>query len=227
MSQSQWYYLVNGEQMGPISSEQLKQLATDGKVTQDTHVWREGLDDWKPARLVQGLFDGGAAAGAMGGGQTASSPSEGTVYTGALGGTGAGGMNQASGDLNLAVEPLVQTRPWVKLFAVLIFLGCAFMALAGCIAPIGGLAGGQPVMIFVGVLYLAFAVLYFFIGKMLWSYGSAITMFEQRPVIENLVQALAHQKTFWKTVGIIALIMIALQIVVLFFVIIGGFLRMV
>ena len=61
---AQWYYLVNNQQQGPISSEQLKELSANGTVTPQTYVWREGLDDWKPANMVQGLFgQAGAPAG--------------------------------------------------------------------------------------------------------------------------------------------------------------------
>lgn len=58
---AQWYYLVNSQQQGPVSSEQLKALSAGGTVTPETYVWREGMDDWKPAKMVQGLFDVGQA----------------------------------------------------------------------------------------------------------------------------------------------------------------------
>ncbi len=97
---AQWYYLVHNEQQGPISSEQLKELAANGSVSPETYIWREGLEDWKPAKMVQGLFGeapapGGAAPDAgtapqpgapVGGAQPA--------YTGAMGGlTGDPGPN--------------------------------------------------------------------------------------------------------------------------------------
>jgi hypothetical protein len=64
---AQWYYLVNSQQQGPVSSEQLKELSAGGTVTPETYVWREGMDDWKPAKMVQGLFDVAQPGAASGG----------------------------------------------------------------------------------------------------------------------------------------------------------------
>ena len=54
---SQWYYLVNNEQQGPVSSAELKQMATAGQIQPDTLIWKEGLDDWVSAQRIKGLFD--------------------------------------------------------------------------------------------------------------------------------------------------------------------------
>ncbi len=78
---SQWYYLVNNEQQGPVSSDELKELAANGTITPDTHVWREGLDDWQPARMVQELFPQAVTPPG-----TAVPPGGGQAYAGAMGG---------------------------------------------------------------------------------------------------------------------------------------------
>ena len=52
----QWYYLVGDEQAGPVSFEELRHLAHDGRVTSRTLVWKEGLEDWTPAGEVPGLL---------------------------------------------------------------------------------------------------------------------------------------------------------------------------
>ena len=53
---SQWYQVKDGEQVGPYSSPQLRQLALDGELSPDDLVWKEGLADWAPASKVKGLF---------------------------------------------------------------------------------------------------------------------------------------------------------------------------
>jgi len=58
---TQWYYLVNNEQQGPVSSADLKQMAAGGQIQPDTFIWKEGLDDWVPAQRIKGLFDGATA----------------------------------------------------------------------------------------------------------------------------------------------------------------------
>ncbi|HEY1686048.1 MAG TPA: GYF domain-containing protein [Tepidisphaeraceae bacterium] len=57
MSNLNWFYFVDKQRFGPINSLELMKLAKSGKVAADTMLWREGLDDWVPARSVKGLFD--------------------------------------------------------------------------------------------------------------------------------------------------------------------------
>jgi len=57
MASDEWYYTVNGEKAGPISSAKLKQLSLEGKLSPDDHVWKEGMSDWRPASTIKGLFD--------------------------------------------------------------------------------------------------------------------------------------------------------------------------
>lgn len=57
MASDEWYYTVNGEKAGPISSAKLKQLSQEGKLSPDDHVWKEGMSDWRPASTIKGLFD--------------------------------------------------------------------------------------------------------------------------------------------------------------------------
>lgn len=56
-----WYYARGGEKHGPISSTELKQLATEGQLSPDDLVWREDMKDWKQASSVSGLFPERAA----------------------------------------------------------------------------------------------------------------------------------------------------------------------
>ncbi len=64
-----WYYADSGKQAGPVSDEELEGLRRQGKVTDETLVWREGMANWQPYReahpepaAVQAVF----AAGALG-----------------------------------------------------------------------------------------------------------------------------------------------------------------
>ena len=43
-----WHYTENGGQLGPVTEEQLLQLAHAGVVRADTLVWRSGMAEWKP-----------------------------------------------------------------------------------------------------------------------------------------------------------------------------------
>lgn len=57
-----WHYVENGEQAGPVSAEQLKQLFQEGRINADTLVWQPGLDNWMPYRQVSGDFSPSVAA---------------------------------------------------------------------------------------------------------------------------------------------------------------------
>ncbi len=49
MSQ-QWYYIAQAQQQGPVSLEQLLDLAATGRLRPTTLLWREGMPSRKPAR---------------------------------------------------------------------------------------------------------------------------------------------------------------------------------
>lgn len=54
---SQWYYKVMGEERGPVSASELRRLAREGGINEDTFV-RKGLEhDWVLAERIKGLFD--------------------------------------------------------------------------------------------------------------------------------------------------------------------------
>lgn len=43
-----WYYALNGQQLGPVSEQQLSQLIASGTLNSSTLAWREGMGDWQP-----------------------------------------------------------------------------------------------------------------------------------------------------------------------------------
>jgi hypothetical protein len=61
---AQWYYAHNQQQQGPVSWDNLRELASSGRLAGHDMVWCEGMPDWKKAELVEGLFKGGGARSA-------------------------------------------------------------------------------------------------------------------------------------------------------------------
>jgi hypothetical protein len=49
LAQSDWYYVGHYGQLGPLTLEQLLELAGDGVVAPDTYVWRSGMTEWAQA----------------------------------------------------------------------------------------------------------------------------------------------------------------------------------
>ena len=46
---------VNGQQSGPFNMQQLSQFVTTGEFNQETHVWKQGMENWKKAGEVAEL----------------------------------------------------------------------------------------------------------------------------------------------------------------------------
>ncbi len=136
------------------------------------------------------------------------------------------------------VAALRKTRPWVLFLAVMGFIGAAFMAIAAIpmllgasVGMMGGMEGmegmegmgmmGGGFMIGMGVLYLLFAVIYFFISLYLLRYAGAIKRAVAGLSLQDLEMALEHQASFWKLAGIMTLVAIVATIGALI-VMIGG-----
>ncbi len=49
---SDWYYAADNEQKGPINESELKANLASNKIPGDTLVWKDGMDNWKPANEV-------------------------------------------------------------------------------------------------------------------------------------------------------------------------------
>lgn len=43
---SEWYVVIDGDRVGPITPEEVEAYFTAGQVHPDTFAWRDGLDDW-------------------------------------------------------------------------------------------------------------------------------------------------------------------------------------
>lgn len=54
---AQWYYELNGESVGPTSSEQIARLLREGHLSAATLVWAEHLGDWTAASNVPDFVD--------------------------------------------------------------------------------------------------------------------------------------------------------------------------
>lgn len=48
-----WYYVQDGERVGPVTDAAMGDRVQEGGVTPDTLVWREGMAEWRPWREVQ------------------------------------------------------------------------------------------------------------------------------------------------------------------------------
>lgn len=116
-----------------------------------------------------------------------------------------------------AVDMLRQTRPWVRLISILLFLGGAISLLMGALAGIavlgGAMRGDHVAAVGAVAVYLVIGIVYIAPAIYLFRYASRIVLLEQFASFSNLEKALSAQKSFWRFVGIASLAVIGLYIV--------------
>ena len=56
----EWHYSQGGQQLGPVSANDLKQLVASGGLSPSDLIWKEEWPEWKRADSIKGLFPGGA-----------------------------------------------------------------------------------------------------------------------------------------------------------------------
>jgi len=52
---SDWYYVQDGKQQGPVDVAELKNFIAEGKLPPDTRIWKEGMVDWVAASTLPGF----------------------------------------------------------------------------------------------------------------------------------------------------------------------------
>ena len=127
----------------------------------------------------------------------------------------------------LAQQYLDQTRPWVRFMSVMIFVGAGLMVLVGIsmllVVVLGGFramgdggpgplgsAAGFGVM---ALVYVLLAFVYVAPGAYLARYASAIKRLKANSTAGGLEDALKHQKSFWRFVGILTAISLVVAVV--------------
>jgi hypothetical protein len=53
---AEWFYLKNGQNVGPFTQDQLRQLARQGQLLPTDLVWKNGMPSWSPASSIPGLL---------------------------------------------------------------------------------------------------------------------------------------------------------------------------
>lgn len=56
----EWYVGSNGQQSGPFTLQQLRQMAASGQVLKTDLIWKQGLANWVACSTVKGLFPSAA-----------------------------------------------------------------------------------------------------------------------------------------------------------------------
>lgn len=127
-----------------------------------------------------------------------------------------GSVDKNRAILNYIMKSLRATRPWTRLLSILGFIGTALTVLAGIAMVVGKdlipMSENAPPLVFMGIFYILASVFYLIPSIWLSKYSSAITAFLNAGDAIELGKAIAYQKSFWKFVGILALVSIVLAI---------------
>ena len=116
------------------------------------------------------------------------------------------------------IESLEKTKPWAQILAILGFIGVLLTVLSGVINLIGfsqfqqhGPKGPFP---FAGlaIANILIGLLYFFPSYFLLKYATSIGRLLDGGGQYSMEEALSYQKSFWKFVGILGLIIIGIAL---------------
>ena len=117
------------------------------------------------------------------------------------------------------LEALRGTKGWVKLVGVLLFIGAAFTVIAAVGMTVGmGMMGSQKgampfgVAVLIGLVYVALAAIYIFLGLYLVKCAGAIGRLLTDVQVTTLGEALQYQRKFWRLAGILVLISLVLAV---------------
>jgi hypothetical protein len=109
---------------------------------------------------------------------------------------------------------LAGTQPWVRLMSILGFISAGLMILSGVGMLIFGMAqlGGGAEAFAIGIIYPLFGILYMVPSLYLFRYATRIAEYLRGNQEIQLELALDSQRSFWKFVGILSVIGIAIAI---------------
>lgn len=113
----------------------------------------------------------------------------------------------------VVVEHLVHTRPWVKFCSISGYVASAFFIIIGSVSVLNTIkrASLQDQLLLSGT-YLILAILFLIPSIWLSIYARSITRLQKSNGIEDLEQAIAHQRTFWRQMAIMILILLAIYL---------------
>ena len=128
-----------------------------------------------------------------------------------------GSVDRDRAILNYIRKSLRSTWPWTRLLSVLGFIGTGLMMLAGLGVIVGEsfipVSEKAPPLVFMGIFYILASVFYLVPSIWLSKFSTAVSAFLKSGDAIELGKAIAYQKSFWKFIGILALVSIALTVV--------------
>jgi hypothetical protein len=236
-----WYLQTDdGQQYGPVSREELNWWYAEGRIDASCQLLAEGWNQWKwadevfpelaevPTEAPQATTEAEHSPLVGIGEPVRPSQEEANPYVSPVEPSSGIDVAAGSGDGGGGITPgmrqaLAQTRPWVLFLSVLGFLAAGLASIASLVyvaVSVGALGalGATGLILLVGALMMAGAtVLYFFAAYHLFAYASAIAKFLRSRETRDLARALLAQKSFWRLVGMVTAVVIAIYLLLAVF----------
>lgn len=107
---------------------------------------------------------------------------------------------------------LRRSQGWARLCSIMWFIGCAFAVLFGVGLGVAGLVAQQPGMAVLVVIYPLMGVLYLIPAVYVHRFANRARAFAASGQLHDLESALDSQRSFWKFLGILTLVGVAVAI---------------
>lgn len=235
-----WYLKTeDGQQFGPATREELDVWVAEGRIDASCQLLCEGWDQWNWAdEVLPQLAEASTETqlpvdaaeenpfAAIG---NVSQPSQPEVNPYVSPGEPVSGFDAPlepgeGGTITPRIHTaLAQTRPWVLFLAILGFIGGGLMVLVGLIVIAAGAAvGGRNFAIIQAIICLLGSPFCLVPSYFLFRYGQQIGRFLRSSGTRELENALTAQKSFWKLVGILMILLMALYAVMIAIVLATG-----
>jgi hypothetical protein len=226
---AEWHVQTGGgEEYGPVTKSELDSWVGEGRLDGNCQVLKEGWDQWKWADDVYPELATAPPS-------SSAAPSAQNAFAG----IGAA-IPAPSADVNPFVSPqaaptvgvvasdsdqeaitprlrraLAETRPWVMFLAILgmVLGGLGTLSGLGFLVLFSLAAGARGMLI--GLAMLVAPALYIVAAYYLLSYGLKIGNFLRSSSVRELEGAMIAQKSFWKLIGIITAVVLALYVLVI------------
>lgn len=181
-----WYFSKNDVQSGPVTFEQLQAQASPGKLGPDDLVWKEGMEEWTPARTIPGLLFSAKPKG--------NADSDTT-----------GKSDRSNGTL---LRTLKDSQPWVRFITFTVFLLFAIFTVSGMFLIIIGFLVNWVGSIALGILTLLYAIVFFYGGWLLYSFNTRVGLLLKNESPRNLDHAMQRLRTFWIFISIVLIVLL-------------------
>lgn len=225
---SEWYYIVGGQQNGPITAAQLKSLAASGTVGPADLVWNQSMTEWLPAQRVRGLNFDAPVPMATPVAALATNPGPMPAMQAQPAPHMLGYTQPVVGEVTvMTVDHLRRTRPWVILTGVVLILWSVGSVVS---AAVIGYTASQPRLVRYSstsaqtaprnpiawapvLIMVLMAVVTLLPSIKLFKYASAIRRLIATGRASDLEAALNVQRGYWRLLGILFLTMIAFYMI--------------